>query len=67
MVQEGRLSVFPVEPVSAEDTTGAGDTFLGGFLATLIAGIERPQEAVAAGARAAREMLVARGLETKGN
>jgi ribokinase len=67
LVQEGRLSVFPVEPVSAEDTTGAGDTFLGGFLATLIAGIERPQEAVAAGARAAREMLVARGLETKGN
>ena len=25
--------VVPVEPVEADDTTGAGDTFLGGFLA----------------------------------
>ena len=64
---EGRAQVFPVEPLSVEDSTGAGDTFLGGFLAALIAGIDRPDDAVAAGARAAREMLVARELETKGD
>ncbi len=66
LTQEGRVSVVPAEPLSAEDTTGAGDTFLGGFLATLIAGVERPEEAAAAGMRAAREMLVTRELETKG-
>ena len=29
----GREDVFPVESLAADDTTGAGDTFLGGFLA----------------------------------
>jgi sugar/nucleoside kinase (ribokinase family) len=45
-----------------EDATGAGDTFLGGFLASQIKDGERPEDAVAAGACAAREMLAAREL-----
>ena len=32
----GREDVFPVEPLAADDPTGAGDTFLGGFLAASI-------------------------------
>ena len=67
MTRDGRVDVFPVDPIEAEDATGAGDTFLGGFLASLITGGERPENAVAAGARAAREMLVARELAGKGS
>ncbi|GHB91815.1 ribokinase [Cerasicoccus arenae] len=40
------------EPVEAVDTTAAGDTFTGFFLASLIAGA-KPQEALALGSRAA--------------
>jgi len=67
VICDGGVDVFPVDPVEAEDTTGAGDTFLGGFLASLIAGNEALDEAVAAGIRAAREMLVARELAGKGD
>jgi len=60
VTRDGEVSLFPIEPVAVEDTTGAGDTFLGGFLAALVAGDERLEDAVAAGAKAARAMLVAR-------
>jgi sugar/nucleoside kinase (ribokinase family) len=66
LTQDGRVELFPVAAVEADDTTGAGDTFLGGFLASLIAGNEAPERAVGAGAAAARRMLVARGLVKKG-
>ena len=66
VTQDGRVELFPVAAVEADDTTGAGDTFLGGFLASLIAGDETPERAVGAGARAARQLLVARGLAKKG-
>jgi ribokinase len=57
---DGREQVVRVEPLAAEDTTGAGDTFLGGLLAALIKDPDRPADAVEAGARAARAMLMAR-------
>jgi len=56
----GTEEIIGADAIAADDTTGAGDTFLGGFLASLMAAPERPSEAVEAGARAAREMLAAR-------
>jgi ribokinase len=67
LTRDGRVDVFPVDPVEAEDATGAGDTFLGGFLASLIGGNEALATAVAAGARAAGQLLVARELAEKGD
>ncbi len=58
---EGREEIIGVEPLPADDTTGAGDTFLGGFLAALIAAPDSPSEAVKAGAKSARAMLAQRG------
>jgi sugar/nucleoside kinase (ribokinase family) len=62
--ENGGETLFPADPVNVEDSTGAGDTFLGGFLAALIKGNGHP---VAAGARAARAMLSAREATTKEN
>jgi ribokinase len=64
---DGHGQIILVEPLAADDTTGAGDTFLGGFLAALVNNRDSPADAVEAGARAARAMLVGRGQETKGN
>jgi ribokinase len=64
---DGHGQIILVEPLAADDTTGAGDTFLGGFLAALVNNRDSPADAVEAGARAARAMLVRRGQETKGN
>jgi len=64
---EGLERIIRVEPFAVEDGTGAGDTFLGGLLAALMACPDRPGEAVEAGVRAARAMLVARGCEKRGN
>jgi ribokinase len=58
---DGREHIIAVEPLASEDTTGAGDTFLGGLLAALVNDPDRPADAVEAGARAARAMLLARG------
>ena len=63
---DGSEEIVGVEALEADDTTGAGDTFLGGFLANLMTTPEQPSEAVRAGAKAAREMLTARGEATKG-
>jgi ribokinase len=57
----GREEIISVEPLAADDTTGAGDTFLGGFLAALMTAPDSPSEAVKAGAKAARAMLASRG------
>jgi ribokinase len=57
---DGREEIVPVEPLVAEDATGAGDTFLGGMLAALVVNREDFVGAVAAGAQAARAMLIAR-------
>lgn len=58
-MQNGAERVFPVEPVEAEDSTGAGDTFIGGFLAAWMKRPD-PEEAVRAGIRAARALLMSR-------
>jgi len=63
----GHEEIVAVAPLAADDTTGAGDTFLGGLLAALVNNPDRPVAAVEAGARAARAMLLTRGQETKGN
>jgi len=56
----GREDFFPVEPLAADDTTGAGDTFLGGFLAASILESAAPAQAVKAGIEAARALLAGR-------
>ena len=58
--QGGREDVFPVEPLAADDTTGAGDTFLGGFLAASILNSAPPSAAAKAGIAAARALLARR-------
>jgi ribokinase len=58
--QGGCEDVFPVEPLAADDTTGAGDTFLGGFLAASILNSAPPSVAAKAGIEAARALLAGR-------
>ncbi len=65
-MRDGAASVFPVAPVEAEDSTGAGDTFIGGFLAAWMETAD-PEQAVRAGVGAARALLVSRiGAEKRG-
>jgi ribokinase len=58
-MRDGAQRVFPVAPVEAEDSTGAGDTFVGGFLAAWMKTAD-PEEAVRAGVAAARALLISR-------
>ena len=58
-MRDGAASVFPVASVEVEDSTGAGDTFIGGFLAAWVKTAD-PEEAVRAGVAAARALLVSR-------
>jgi ribokinase len=55
----GAVELIPADPIEASDTTGAGDTFLGGFIAAFLAGAE-PRDAAKAGAAAARALLATR-------
>ena len=59
LTRGGRSETFAVDPIDAEDFTGAGDTFVGGFLASLITNGDA-KTAVAAGVGAARDMLIGR-------
>lgn len=52
----GRQVDLPVTPVTVRDTTGAGDTFSGGFIAAEMAGAD-PVSAAKAGIAAVAEML----------
>jgi ribokinase len=65
--QGGPEDVFPVDPVEADDTTGAGDTFLGGFLAASILTGATQSNAVKAGINAARVLLAARAARAGEN
>jgi ribokinase len=61
----GRKDVFPVESLTADDTTGAGDTFLGGFLAASLRDNAPPAQAVKAGIEAARALLAGRATRVE--
>ncbi|HEY1941389.1 MAG TPA: PfkB family carbohydrate kinase [Roseiarcus sp.] len=62
----GSIELLPADPIEASDSTGAGDTFLGGFIAALVAGAE-PLAATKAGVAAARALLATRtGNEGRG-
>lgn len=60
-----KRTVLQVEPVSVHDTTGAGDSFAGGFIAAQMAGKTDPEAAARAGAKAARAMLQERSEKEK--
>lgn len=62
-VDNGRLRSFPVIPIETEhirDTVGAGDTFVGGYLAALILGSEH-EERMDSGINAAHYVIRQRG------
>jgi ribokinase len=54
---------FPARPVKAVDTTAAGDTFIGGFVAALAAGAD-PARAIDLGQRAAAIGVTRHGAQT---
>ncbi len=56
----GKRELIMVEPVEVRDTTGAGDTLAGGYIAAEMAGQTDPRAAVTAGIEAVRAMLVKR-------
>ena len=58
--RHGHADQLEVRPLSVRDTTGAGDTFAGGYIAAEMQGVENPINAAAAGAAAAGTMLKAR-------
>jgi len=65
----GRTVAVPLDAkqaIEGRDPTGAGDTFLGGLIAALIARPSDPVAAVRAGQAAARAMLAARNKHSEG-
>ena len=58
-LNNGATTVFSVNPVETEDSTGAGDTFIGGFLAAWVKTPD-PEGAVKAGITAASALLMSR-------
>jgi ribokinase len=57
------LAAF-IERIAVADPTGAGDTFLGGLIASLIQKPDDPVAAIRAGETAARMMLVKRASQS---
>ena len=60
VTQAGPTKFYPVDPIETEDTTGAGDTFLGGFLAAYVCGGKTAAEAVRTGVASVSALLAAR-------
>ncbi len=60
----GQTVSVPTEKIAAADPTGAGDTFLGGLIASLIQKPDDPVAAVRAGEAAARVMLARRSSQS---
>jgi ribokinase len=64
--RDGVVEIVPADPIATSDSTGAGDTFLGGLIAALIGGAQ-PREAAEAGVASARALLATRnGNEGRG-
>ncbi|MDN2713156.1 ribokinase [Janthinobacterium sp. SUN118] len=59
----GGDTMFPAEAVQAVDTTAAGDTFIGGFVAGLASGMDEA-EAIGQGQRAAAWSVTKPGAQT---
>ena len=59
----GGDATFPAQAVKAVDTTAAGDTFIGGFVAGLASGMDEA-EAIAQGQRAAAWSVTKPGAQT---
>ncbi len=57
VLADGKTSTCPVEPLIISDTTGAGDTLAGGFIAAMMSGETDPLEAAKQGITAVRELL----------
>ncbi len=53
----GGIEALSAEPITVRDTTGAGDTFAGGFIAARMSGVDEPARAARAGIDAVRSML----------
>jgi ribokinase len=53
LLSEGAISEFTAQSVDVVDTTGAGDTFVGYFLAGLVDGLDAAQSMERAGKAAA--------------
>ncbi len=62
VVTAGGMSIFPTDPVTAVDTTGAGDVFCGVFAAGLVSGLTEPA-AVRWAVRAATLSVTRRGTQ----
>jgi ribokinase len=60
----GKTTFVPTEKIAVADPTGAGDTFLGGLIASLIQKPDDPVAAIHAGETAARTMLTERALQS---
>lgn len=60
---DGSRRDFPARAVTAVDTTAAGDTFIGGFVAALAAGAD-PARAIDVGQRAAAIGVTRQGAQT---
>ncbi len=54
-----------VEPIIVRDTTGAGDTFAGGYIAAEMAGISNPAKAAQTGLETAKLLLQTRSAKEK--
>ena len=60
----GKTTSVPTEKIAVADPTGAGDTFLGGLIASLVQKPDDPVAAIHAGETAARTMLSERALQS---
>ncbi len=63
VVQGGNSKTLDVSPIAVSDTTGAGDTFAGGYIAAEMSGATNPLEAAKAGIASVQTMLEQRSAK----
>lgn len=61
--RDGESTFVAAEPINVTDPTGAGDTFAGGVIASILNGAHEPEVFGRAGMEAARTLLLARKSE----